>query len=143
MSAIRFFEEDIRFNLQQKLLIKKWIKTTIKEEGHKLSELNIIFCSDAYLLHINQSYLQHDYLTDIITFDTSEESNKIEGEIYISIDRVKENAASLNIPIYLEICRIIIHGVLHLCGYQDKTDSEKRIMSEKENYYLNRLNNYQ
>lgn len=140
MSTIRFFEEDIQFNLKHKLLIRKWIKNTIEEEGYILSELNCVFCSDIHLLQINQSYLQHNDLTDIITFDTSEESNKIEGEIYISVERVEENAISLEVPLDTELNRVIIHGVLHLCGYRDKSAREKEMMRSKEDFYLKKIN---
>lgn len=139
MPCIRFFVEDVHFNLNQKQIIRHWIKNTIREEGFFLSELNYIFCSDKHLLSINQDFLQHDTLTDIITFDFSENTSTIEGEIYISIERIKENALNLNIPLQKEINRVIIHGVLHLCGYGDKSRQEKKKMIQKEDYYLEKL----
>ncbi|MFW5759744.1 MAG: rRNA maturation RNase YbeY [Cyclobacteriaceae bacterium] len=139
MSIIRFFVEDTKFSLPEKPLLKKWIIKTIKEEGLLFSELCYIFCSDRYLLQMNQDFLHHDTLTDIITFDTSEKNNNIEGEIYISIERVKENADTLNESFYRELHRVLIHGVLHLCGYKDKTNMEQTLMRMKENHYLELL----
>ena len=98
--------------------------------------MNYIFCNDKRLLDINQQYLKHDYYTDIITFNLSEEDNKITGEIYISVDRVKENAELLGLSTAAELHRVIFHGALHLCGYKDKTSGEKVKMRGKEDYYL-------
>jgi rRNA maturation RNase YbeY len=96
------------------------------------------FCSDKYILELNNSSLKHNYYTDIITFELNQKNEEIEGDIYISIDRVKENAKVLNESIINELHRVIIHGVLHLCGYKDKSSKESKMMRNKENYYLNK-----
>ncbi|WP_231458608.1 MULTISPECIES: rRNA maturation RNase YbeY [unclassified Pedobacter] len=136
MPAITFFTESINYNLPQKLKVKKWIKSTIEKEGYKLSELNFIFCSDEYLLGINQQYLNHDTYTDIITFDNSEEEKQIVSDIFISIERVKENAKTFKTNEFDEVCRIMIHGTLHLLGYKDKGKVAKTLMTQKEDEYL-------
>lgn len=138
MPAINFFEEDITYQLKQKTAVRKWIAETIKAEGHTLRELNYIFCSDSYLLQINQQYLHHDTYTDIITFDNSEEEGSIVGDIFISIDRIRENAEKFKVSETDELHRVIIHGALHLLGYKDKTRSSKQKMTEKEDFYLNK-----
>ncbi|MCF8283782.1 MAG: rRNA maturation RNase YbeY [Sphingobacteriales bacterium] len=136
--AIHLFEEDINIKIDKKLALKKWIKETIEHEGYKLSELNYIFCSDEYLHDMNLSYLNHDTLTDIITFDNSDIDQLIIGDIFISVDRVKENANKFNVPFFEELNRVMVHGVLHLLGYKDKKKIEQEKMRERENYYLNR-----
>ncbi|RYG11546.1 MAG: rRNA maturation RNase YbeY [Chitinophagaceae bacterium] len=136
MPKINFFTEDISYTLKQKTKIKSWISTTIKEEGYALEELNFILCSDAYLLRINQDYLQHDDYTDVITFDNSEELKTIVGDIFISIDRIRENAVQFKSTVETELCRVMIHGTLHLLGYKDKTKAAKTQMTAKEDYYL-------
>lgn len=138
MSKINFFTEDTSYNLKGKTTIRKWITETIINEGYGLSELNFIFCSDEYLLRVNQDFLQHDYYTDVITFDNSEELKMILGDIFISIDRVKDNAKQNKVSTHDELCRIIIHGTLHLLGYRDKTKKAKLEMTAKEDFYLNR-----
>ena len=138
MSSVRFFEEDISYKLKQKSLVKTWIKDMICTEGYQLKELNYIFCSDNYLLQINRQYLDHDTFTDIITFDNSEAEKVITGDIFISIDRIKENAAQLQIAEKEELHRVIIHGALHLLGYKDKKTADKIKMTLKEDFYLNR-----
>jgi probable rRNA maturation factor len=140
MPAISFFTEDFQYVLKHKRKIKHWIIDTIISEGYKLSELNFILCSDEYLLRINQDYLQHDDYTDVITFDNSEELKTIVGDIFISVDRIKENAKSFNKSVLNELCRVIIHGTLHLLGYKDKTKKDKQQMTEKEDFYLKKLN---
>ena len=130
---------DITFLFQNKLRIKKWILETIKEEGKKLSYISYNFCNDKYILELNISSLNHNFYTDIITFELNDKNESIEGDIYISIDRVKDNANQLNELFINELHRVIIHGTLHLCGYKDKTKSEAKIMRNKENYYLNKL----
>lgn len=142
MSAIpiHFFSEDIAYILKEKTLIRKWIKNSISLENSKLREINIVFCSDNYLLEINQQYLKHNTFTDIITFDNSELDGVIEGDIYISIERVRENAAKFQVNERDELHRVIIHGVLHLLGYTDKTREKKRIMTGKEDHYLSLRN---
>jgi len=140
MSQIQFFSEDTSFKPNLKGSISLWIQQSITNEKFELVSLNFIFCSDNYLLNINQEYLNHDYYTDIITFDNSLEPNHVEGDIFISIDRVKENADQNSVPFPEELKRVLIHGVLHLCGYNDKTIEEKALMTEKENAYLTLAN---
>jgi len=137
---IQFFSEDIKFTLKNKGVIRSWISNTIKEEGFKrIGELSFIFCSDDYLLSINQQYLNHDTYTDIITFDNSDDEEIISGDIFISIPRIRENASLYKLQESDELHRVIIHGVLHLCGYLDETKKEKKLMTKKENYYLKEL----
>ena len=139
MPKINFFTEDITYTLKHKTIIKKWIESTILAEGYQLAELNFILCSDGYLLRINQDFLQHDDYTDVITFDNSEELKTIVGDIFISIERIKENAVNFKSTTLAELCRVIIHGTLHLLGYKDKTKAAKTLMTEKEDFYLGKL----
>jgi|SRR5437588_9396578 len=136
MPSINFFEEDVRFKLKDKTKVKTWIKAVIEAEGYKLQELNYVFCSDEYLLGINRQYLDHDTYTDIITFDNSEKDKVITGDIFISIDRIRENAKKFNSGELNELHRVIIHGALHLLGYKDKTAENKKLMTSKEDQYL-------
>ena len=138
MPLISFFEEDIKHNLKDKIKVKQWIKDTIAAEGYKLDELTYIFCSDAYLLQINQQYLNHDTYTDIITFDNSIEKKTVTGDIFISIDRIRENAAKFDQTVANELHRVIIHGVLHLLGYKDKTAIDSKNMTQMEDKYLDK-----
>ena len=140
MFLTNFFSEKKSFVFNNKNKIRRLIKKITLEEKKGLSFLNIIFCSDAYLLNINKKHLKHDYYTDVITFDYSEKSKNIEGDIYISVDRVKENATKYKENKSVELIRTIIHGVLHLSGYKDKTKKEKEIMTTKENKYLSLYN---
>jgi rRNA maturation RNase YbeY len=117
----------------------EWIYKVIQCENHKAGDLNIIFCSDSYLLQMNRDYLNHDFLTDIITFDNSD-NHLIAGDLFISIDRVTENASSLIINFVDELHRVIIHGVLHLLGYDDKDAFSILVMREREDFYLNLRN---
>ncbi|WP_297336417.1 rRNA maturation RNase YbeY [Algoriphagus sp.] len=135
--AILFFVEDCKFDLSKKLKRKKWLNTIAEAEGFKIKELNFIFCSDEYLYQINVNYLQHDTYTDIITFDNSEKENEIEGDIFISIDRVQENAAQFNISEEEELNRVLSHGLFHLLGYQDKKKTDAKIMRSKEQLAIN------
>lgn len=121
--------------LPQRTALKLFINELFKKEGLKLTSLDYIFCSDDYLLKINQDFLKHDDYTDIITFDLSESSSVI-GEIYISIDRVYENASQHNVPFSHELHRVIFHGALHLCGYKDKSKPAKLEMTKREDHYL-------
>lgn len=139
MPKINFFTEDINYTVKHKILIKKWIEATIVAEGYKLEELNFILCSDEYLLRINQDFLQHDDYTDVITFDNSEELKTIVSDIFISLERVKENASNFKANVLNESCRIMIHGTLHLLGYKDKTKVAKIRMTAKEDFYLAKL----
>jgi rRNA maturation RNase YbeY len=136
MPTIQFFEEDISYKLKNKTLVRNWIKDTITAEGFKLKELTYVFCSDAYLLPMNQQYLDHNTYTDIITFDNSSAENDIVGDIFISIERVRENAAKFGITETNELHRVIIHGALHLLGYTDKSVVTKKKMTQKEDEYL-------
>lgn len=137
---IQFFNENIQFTLKNKEIIRRWISKTIKAEGFKkVGELSLIFCDDGYLLSINQQYLDHDTYTDIITFDNSENEEVISGDIFISIDRIKENASLYMVEEAHEIHRVIIHGILHLCGYLDQSKEEKKLMTDKEEQYLKEL----
>ncbi|MEO6849077.1 MAG: rRNA maturation RNase YbeY [Mucilaginibacter sp.] len=140
MPSINFFEEDINFRLKDKNKVKNWVKSAIQSEGFLLGELNYIFCSDSYLLQINQQYLNHDTYTDIVTFDNSEEEKEITGDIFISIERVRENAFKFNSGEMNELLRVIIHGSLHLMGYKDKNIESKKIMTGKEDHYLSLKN---
>lgn len=137
---IHFFTEDTEFKLNHKIKLKKWIIDSVEAENSFVGELNFIFCSDEYLLKINQEYLNHDTYTDIITFDSSEEESEISGDIFISVERVSENAAQLKIGLETELHRVIIHGVLHLIGFLDKSPKDKALMTSKEDQYLNSRN---
>jgi len=134
---------EIRFHFQQKGLaiknrhrLKTFIFSIFRKEKTPFNSLQYIFCSDNYLLEINQQYLQHDYYTDIITFNLASKKAPVKGEIYISLERVRDNAHSLDQYIYLELHRVIFHGVLHLCGYKDKTSRDILLMRKKEDFYL-------
>lgn len=136
MPIVRFNHSDIgSISLKGKNIIKRLIIEIFISEGKNLNTLNYIFCSDTFLLGINKKFLKHNDYTDIISFDLSE-SNNITGEIYISVERVKENAFTQDVSFKNELCRVIIHGALHLCGYKDKKKSEITVMREKEDYYL-------
>ena len=135
---INFFAEDISFNLKRKGFVRTWIRDTIIAENHRLKLLNFIFCSDAYLLNINQQYLKHDSYTDIITFDNSDMEQEIVGDIFISLDRIRENAKELDVNETDELHRVMVHGTLHLLGYPDKGKSAKALMTEKEDLYLSK-----
>lgn len=136
-SEINFYSEDIDFNLDQPERFVQWIQSAIKQEEKSLFSLSFIFCSDNYLHELNIQYLQHDTLTDVITFPYSDDP--IEGDIYISIDRISENAQQFGAEFQEELSRIMIHGTLHLIGYDDKTPEEKEKMTEMENKYLTLL----
>lgn len=138
MPLIRFFEEDISYKIKNKTALRLWITETIQAEGFKLKELTYIFCSDNYLLQLNKQYLNHDTYTDIITFDNSSIEDVVLGDIFISIERIRENAVKFNITEEDELHRVIIHGALHLVGYKDKAASDKEKMTFKEDFYLNK-----
>lgn len=135
---ITFHSEDVDFHLVNEKQLIKWLQNTIKSEGKTVSELSYIFCSDDYLHKMNLEYLNHDTYTDIITFDYTEGS-VVGGDIFISIDRVKENALKFKTEFLNELSRVIVHGVLHLVGYKDKTTKEKGLMRSKEDFYLTLL----
>lgn len=141
MAAINFFSEKVRYKLSNPKKTTSWIKSVIKKEGARLNSLNYIFCSDEYLREVNIQFLNHKTYTDIITFNYNPSEKEIEGEIYISIDRVRENAETFETSLKTELHRVIIHGVLHLIGYNDKSKREKSLMREKEDTYLSLLKN--
>ena len=132
------FHFEIKFILNNQMELQKWIETVITSENKVLGDLNYIFCSDEYLLERNIKYLNHDTLTDIITFDYCEEEI-INSDIMISIDRVKENSSIFENSFSDELHRVMIHGILHLIGYDDKTKKEKQTMRNKEDFYLKKL----
>ena len=132
---VRYFTEDTDFKFKGKLLNNKWYKFVAESEVRKLGDINVIFCSDNYLLNINIKYLHHDYFTDIITFDYSE-GKTISGDLFISVDSVKENAIFYKTEFEEELNRVLVHGVLHLIGYDDHSEDEIATMRSKENYYL-------
>jgi len=136
---IQYHTEAIEFDLPNSDQLTTWIKATISAEKKELKLLNFIFCDDHYLHKINVDYLDHDTLTDVITFPYTEVDEPIQGDIYISLDRIKENAHKFEVTFLKELNRVMIHGVLHLCGYGDKSKKEEKIMREKENFYLKEL----
>jgi probable rRNA maturation factor len=141
-AEINFITEKTTFNLKGKTRIKKWIQAAVEMEKQTIGAICIVFCSDSCLLEMNKQFLDHDYYTDIITFDYSETPNKkkiLNGDIFISIDRVKENAILGNGTFDNELSRVMIHGILHLIGYKDKTALEKTQMRKKENLYLEKI----
>lgn len=134
---IHFFFENIdEISLDSN--IKLWLEKVIISENKKIGEINYIFCDDEYLLKINQDYLQHDYYTDIITFDYVK-GTTISGDIFVSLPRIFENASTLSKDFDEEFRRVLAHGILHLCGYKDKTEEEQKKMRSKENFYLEKL----
>lgn len=137
--AVHFHTEDVSFKPSSPKLIKDWVKSVIQAEGYKLGTVNYIFCSDPYLLKVNQDYLNHDYYTDIITFNMSDIEDTLSADIFISIDRVRQNAVELGQPFDNELYRVIIHGILHLVGYDDKTEKAKKIMRNTENQYITQI----
>jgi rRNA maturation RNase YbeY len=132
---IRFYIEDIDFNLSSKREIKSWLKMVAGAEGKRIGAIAVIFCPDDYLLRLNRRYLQHDYYTDIITFDYTE-GLVLGGDLFISIDTVRANAKRYGPSFDDELHRVILHGLLHLCGYGDATPAQQEIMREMENKYL-------
>lgn len=158
---INIFTQDIKFTLKNKTAVRAWLTTVAKKEGATIEELNYIFCSDNYLLELNKKHLNHNTLTDIITFDNSVHSPQsivhsqkaynpklqttdyglptLSGDIFISIERVKENAKQYNVPFENELHRVMVHGLLHLLGYKDKKPADKARMTGKEDFYLKRF----
>ena len=139
MSKIAFYFEDIQPLRLKKIVLISHIKYLINSELMIVGDLSIIFCSDDYLLNINKQYLDHDYYTDIITFNYVE-NKTISGDLFISVERITENAANYDTDMEKELFRVIFHGILHLIGYNDKTEEEKKLMKEKEDFYLNTVN---
>lgn len=134
-STINFFQEGVQYRLRKTRIVRQWMKDSLTTENKIPGSINVIFCNDDYLLKMNVQYLKHETLTDIITFDYSD-SISVSGDLFISIDRVKENAKMFKKSLSDEFHRVIIHGILHLCGYNDKTKNEKVVMAGKENFYL-------
>lgn len=132
---VRFFTEDIKFDFKYKMLTRKWLKAVAGSEMKQLGDVNVIFCSDNYILDVNMKYLQHYYFTDIITFDYCE-GKVLSGDLFISIDSVRENAVFYSTEFVDELNRVIVHGLLHLIGYDDHTEEEVKVMRSKEDYYL-------
>ncbi|WP_242131001.1 rRNA maturation RNase YbeY [Aestuariivivens marinum] len=132
------FNYETNFKLDNEVEISNWISNTITSEGYTLGDINYVFCDDDYLHKLNVEFLNHDTLTDIISFDYSL-GKTVQGDIFISIERVKDNAKDFNVSFVNELCRVIIHGVLHYCGYKDKSKDDALIMRNKENHYLRQL----
>lgn len=132
------FNYEIEFELDNELILSEWISNAIIEESFKEGEINYIFCDDAYLLKLNIEFLEHDTLTDIISFDYTL-GKFISGDIYISIERVRDNAKDFEESFYTELSRVMIHGILHYCGYKDKTEDDTAVMRSKENYYISKM----
>jgi probable rRNA maturation factor len=134
-SKVYFFFET-PFSFSKRTALKQTVEQIFNNEKTLLSNLNYIFCTDKRLLEINRQYLRHDYYTDIITFDLSEKGGPVTGEVYISVDRIRENSKNLKLSLSNELSRVIFHGALHLCGYNDKTKKEKLRMRAKESFYM-------
>lgn len=134
--TIHFFYQDTSFHFPQRNALKQFIEKLFRKEGKKLASLNIIFCTDKALLQINQQFLQHDYYTDIITFPLSPKGEPVEAELYISVDRVKDNAVTGGLSFKAELHRVIFHGCLHLTGYNDKSSQQIKTIREREDHYL-------
>lgn len=141
MATTNFHFQSKSFGLPNKNALKRYLEFIFNSENKVLRELNIVFCLDEYLLKINSEYLNHDFYTDIITFDLSPDVKEIIGEIYISTERVKENAHFLKIPFLNELHRVMFHGVLHLCGYLDHNKKDRKLIRLKENFYLTKYIN--
>jgi len=135
---VSFHSEIITFKLKNQKRIKEWVLSVVLKEKHVPGEINFVFCDDTFLLKMNKQFLQHETLTDIITFDYSD-NERISGEAFISIERVKENAALFKTTFEKELHRVMVHGVLHLLGYKDKSPSKKTEMRTKEDLYLKSL----
>ena len=132
---VAFYFQDTDFKLKHKTRIKNWLKLVAESEIFVLSDISLRFCSDNYILHTNQRFLGHDYFTDIITFDYTE-GDRISGDLFVSVDSVRENAAEYGTEFEDELHRVIVHGILHLIGYDDHTDEDVKVMRSKEDYYL-------
>ena len=132
---VRYYTQDIVFKFDNRLLNNRWLKFVAGSEMKKLGDINVIFCSDNYILDVNMKYLQHDYFTDIITFDYCE-NDILSGDLFISIDSVRENSEFYGTEFKEELNRVIVHGLLHLIGYDDHSDEDIKMMRSKEDYYL-------
>jgi len=136
--GIHYFFEEVTLELEKETLTS-WLQAVLEEEKKTLQSIRFIFCQDEYLHHINVEYLNHDTLTDVITFPYSDNEEVINGEIYISVDRIEENASKYKVSSKQELHRVMVHGILHLCGYSDTEEISKKKMSELEDYYLKKL----
>ena len=136
---IQFFTEDISYHIRKKESLRGRIVELVRLKNYHLGNVNIIFCSDRFLRKYNKKYLDHDYYTDVIAFDLSEHEKELSGDIYISLDRIRENAKEYGIPVGKEIARVIIHGMLHLCGMSDSTEELKSKMRQEENKFISGL----
>jgi probable rRNA maturation factor len=141
MGIISYFNEGVSFRLEGRRLLKKWISEELGRGGRMPGEISFIFCSDEFLRGMNKSFLNHDYYTDIITFDLSEDEINVNCDVYISLDRVRENARRYGQGIQQEVRRVMIHGILHILGQEDKSDDQKEAMRKLEDQALNRLKN--
>jgi rRNA maturation RNase YbeY len=137
--GILFFLEDIQYTLRHRKKIRRWLHNAIQSEEKIVGRINVILCSDEYLYNLNLTFLKHDTLTDIITFDYSEKDIRLSGDVFISLERVKENSKLFRVPLVHELYRVMIHGILHLAGYRDKKPADKELMRSKEDYYLSLL----
>ncbi len=136
---VRYYCEDVKFLFKNKIANNRWLKMVAGSEIKTLGDISIIFCSDNYILDVNIRYLHHDYFTDVITFDYCE-GNKLSGDLFISIDSVRENSIEFGTEFDEELHRVIVHGLLHLIGYDDHTPEDQKIMRAKEDYYLSLRN---
>ena len=136
--SVYFHNEDNSYVLPAKRKVKSWLKNSIEHQKMSIGTINVVFCSDQHLLGINIEYLNHDYYTDIITFNYCE-AKLISGDLFISIDRIKDNSKNKKLLFVNELHRVIIHGVLHLCGFNDKTKAEKKEIRQMEDYFLNKI----
>ena len=134
--TINFFNEDITLRIRDKNKLRQWISEVVQGEGQELSNVNFIFCSDKYLHELNVNYLEHDNHTDVITFDLTDEEDVVSGDIFISYERVRENAKNFGVNIANELHRVMVHGILHLIGYQDDTKEQRAQMREFEDNHL-------
>lgn len=132
---ISYFFQDTDFQFKHRRFNNQWLRMVAESEIRRIGDVNIIFCSDNYILDVNLKYLQHDYFTDIITFDYCE-NNVLSGDLFISVDSVRENSVFYNTEFEDELNRVMVHGILHLIGYDDHSEEDQKVMREKENYYL-------
>lgn len=139
MIQVNFFIEDIKFTLKNKSNIRKRVTFVISKERPMSGVINFIFCNDAYLVEINKRYLKKDYFTDVISFESADNKGKLQSDVFISVERVKENARIYKCSMPQELERVIIHGTLHICGFEDNTSKRKQIMTKKEDFYLEKF----
>jgi rRNA maturation RNase YbeY len=142
MNQVVFHSADVSISLKNKRRVKVLIQEIFKQENYRLKKVVYVFCSDEYLLQLNKQHLHHDYFTDTLTFQLSSSEQPVEGEIYISIDRIEENAKLYKVPYENELLRVIIHSALHLCGYKDDSKRLKHEMHQKENFYIDLYEKY-